>query len=56
MTQAAWVYRELTEAGVNVIRIGLQPDDELCTPGNILAGPFHPAMGELVKAECCAPK
>ena len=34
----------------NVIRIGLQPDDELCTPGNILAGPFHPAMGELVKS------
>ena len=50
VTQAAWVYRELTEAGVNVIRIGLQPDDELCTPGNILAGPFHPAMGELVKS------
>lgn len=50
VTQAAWAYRELTEAGVNVIRIGLQPDDELCAPGNILAGPFHPAMGELVKS------
>lgn len=48
--QAAWAYRELTEAGVNVIRIGLQPDEELCAPGNILAGPFHPAMGELVKS------
>ena len=32
VTQAAWAYRELTEAG------------------NILAGPFHPAMGELVKS------
>ena len=50
VTQAAWAYRELTEAGVNVIRIGLQPDEELCAPGNILAGPFHPAMGELVKS------
>ena len=35
---------------MNVIRIGLQPDEELCAPGNILAGPFHPAMGELVKS------
>ena len=50
VTQAAWAYRELTEAGVNVIRIGLQPDEELCAPGNILAGPFHPAMGEMVKS------
>ena len=50
VTQAAWAYRKLTEAGVNVIRIGLQPDEDLCAPGNILAGPFHPAMGELVKS------
>lgn len=50
VTQAAWAYRELTEAGVNVIRIGLQPDEELGAPGNILAGPFHPAMGEMVKS------
>ena len=48
--QSAWLYNELTLAGVNVIRIGLQPDEELCAPGNILAGPFHPAMGELVKS------
>ncbi len=48
--QAAWVYRELTAAGINVIRIGLQADAELCAPGNIIAGPFHPAMGELVKS------
>lgn len=48
--QAAYLYRMLISAGVNVIRIGLQPDEELCEPGNILAGPFHPSMGELVKA------
>ncbi len=39
-----------TDEGIKVIRIGLQPDDELCQPGNIVAGPFHPSMGELVKS------
>lgn len=48
--QAACLYRQLTEAGVRVIRVGLQPDAELCAPGNIIAGPFHPSMGELVQA------
>ena len=50
VTQAAWLYKELTQAGIRVIRIGLQADEELCAEGNILAGPFHPAMGELVKS------
>lgn len=48
--QSAAVYEILTAAGVRVIRIGLQPDEELCAPGNILAGPFHPSMGELVQS------
>ena len=48
--QAAYLYERLIAVNVNVIRIGLQPDEELCEPGNILAGPFHPSMGELVKA------
>ncbi len=48
--QAAYVYRKLTNANITVIRIGLQADEELCEPGNIVAGPFHPSMGELVKA------
>lgn len=48
--QAAYVYSQLTKAGIKVIRIGLQADEELCSPGNILAGPFHPSMGELVKS------
>ena len=48
--QAAYVYKTLTAAGVRVIRVGLQPDGELCAPGNILAGPFHPSMGELVQS------
>ena len=50
MEQSAYVYKTLTQAGIKVIRIGLQPDEELCAEGNIVAGPFHPAMGELVKS------
>lgn len=46
--QSAWVYDQLMTNGIKVIRVGLQPDDELCAPGNILAGPFHSSMGELV--------
>ena len=48
--QSAYLYKTLTQAGIKVIRIGLQPDEELCAAGNIVAGPFHPAMGELVKS------
>lgn len=48
--QSAYVYEKLTAAGIKVIRIGLQPDDELCANGNIVAGPFHPSMGELVQS------
>ena len=48
--QSAYLYKTLTQAGIKVIRIGLQPDGELCAAGNIVAGPFHPAMGELVKS------
>lgn len=48
--QSAWIYERLTRAGIHVIRVGLQPDEELCAPGNILAGPFHPSMGELVQS------
>ena len=48
--QAAYMYKKLSEAGINIIRVGLQPDDELCAEGNILAGPFHPSMGELVQS------
>lgn len=48
--QSAYLYKTLTQAGIKVIRIGLQPDEELCAAGNIVGGPFHPAMGELVKS------
>ncbi len=48
--QSAYIYQEMTQAKINVIRIGLQADEELCREGNILAGPFHPAFGELVQS------
>ncbi len=36
------------DAGIEVIRIGLQSGGELEEPGTIKAGPWHPAFGQLV--------
>jgi histone acetyltransferase (RNA polymerase elongator complex component) len=38
-------------AAVKVIRIGLQPTDELQASGSILAGPYHPAFRQLVESD-----
>ena len=47
----SWLLLEpLEQAGIRVIRMGLQPDKDLCAPGHILAGPFHPAFGEIVRS------
>jgi histone acetyltransferase (RNA polymerase elongator complex component) len=35
---------------INVIRLGLQPTDDLNADAGVLAGPFHPAFGELAYA------
>lgn len=37
------------ENNVQVIRIGLQPTDNITEGNDVVAGPFHPAMGELVE-------
>jgi histone acetyltransferase (RNA polymerase elongator complex component) len=37
-------------AVIEVIRIGLQPTEELEKPGTILAGPYHPAFRQLVES------
>lgn len=39
---------EFRNAGIEVIRIGLHSSEELESEGNVVAGPYHPAFGELV--------
>jgi len=36
--------------GINVIRIGLQPTDNISMDGDVIAGPFHPAFRQLVES------
>lgn len=43
------VYGMLISEGINVIRIGLQPTEEINIGREIVAGPFHPAFRELVE-------
>ena len=43
-------YEMALRADIPVIRMGLQPDPALEKPGVILAGPYHPAFGCLVKS------
>ncbi len=38
------------KAGIKVIRIGLQPTEELAKRGTIVAGPYHPAFRQLVES------
>jgi histone acetyltransferase (RNA polymerase elongator complex component) len=41
---------KLRREGIDVIRMGLQPTAVLETPGTVLAGPYHPAFGQLVES------
>jgi histone acetyltransferase (RNA polymerase elongator complex component) len=43
------VYGMLISNGINVIRVGLQPTEEINEGGEVVAGPFHPAFRELVE-------
>jgi len=38
------------QAGIKVVRVGLQPTEELEKPGTVLAGPYHPAFRQLVES------
>ena len=38
------------QQGIEVIRTGLQSSPELDAPGTVLAGPYHPAFGEMVES------
>lgn len=42
-------YGMLITNNINVIRIGLQPTEEINYGGDIIEGPFHPAFRELVE-------
>ncbi|WP_127836392.1 elongator complex protein 3 [Clostridium prolinivorans] len=43
------LYGMLIAAGINIIRIGLQPTKEINIDGDIVSGPFHPAFRELIE-------
>ncbi|MGV8074297.1 MAG: elongator complex protein 3 [Syntrophobacteraceae bacterium] len=48
----AWcvpAYSALLEADIPVARMGLHADPELEKPGKVIAGPYHPAFGYLVR-------
>lgn len=44
----ARLWLKLTAAGIPVVRMGLQDGPVLTDGANMLAGPYHPAFGELV--------
>ena len=43
------IYIMMIANGINVIRIGLQPTEEISEGKELVAGPFHPAFRELVE-------
>lgn len=43
------MFLQFQQHDITIIRMGLHPGEELLSPGNIIAGPFHPAFGELVE-------
>lgn len=49
--RAIKIYTLLELNNINVIRVGLQPTDELSDNETLLAGPYHPAFKELVIGE-----
>lgn len=45
----AEAYDKFSQAGIRVVRMGLHADAALQAPGTIVAGPYHPAFGYLVR-------
>jgi len=48
VVQCHTAVKRFEQAGIEVIRVGLQPTEELERPGTIVAGPWHPAFRQLV--------
>jgi histone acetyltransferase (RNA polymerase elongator complex component) len=46
------LYRFLRQRRIPVIRTGLQPTRDLVDGRGMIAGPFHPAFGEMVQSAC----
>lgn len=42
------IYVKFSQRGIKVIRIGLQTSEDITLGRDVVAGPFHPAIGELV--------
>ena len=42
------LFSHFYRAGIQVIRMGLQASEDLSQPSSVLAGPYHPAFGQLV--------
>ncbi|MFH5835715.1 elongator complex protein 3 [Proteiniclasticum sp. C24MP] len=47
---AALMMREYEKHGIKVIRVGLQPTEEISDKADVIAGPFHPAIRELAES------
>ncbi len=45
---SGFCYSKFQNAGINVVRVGLQPSTSLAK--SVIAGPYHPAFGELVQS------
>lgn len=43
------MYTLYKDAGINIIRVGLQPTDTITLGKDVVAGPFHPSFRELVE-------
>ena len=43
------IYAMLVSSGINVIRVGLQPTEEINEECELVTGPFHPAIRELIE-------
>lgn len=43
-------YMRFTRNGIKIIRIGLQPTEQINLGRDVVAGPFHPAIRELVES------
>lgn len=46
----AGIYLKFEKESINIIRIGLQPTDNISPGKDLVAGPFHPAYRELVES------